>query len=219
MKSKHTVSFILLLLLLTPNFAHSESEYTVFDDKMLLDGYAKKYADESKETLLEMIKDDTLTPYMSAAGIRVFRESFSREVFASEKNVIEKILLRRLNKSDSTFVDIEAMHTLCLMDRYKYFESMVPVMIQLLDHYNSAVNELAFNGVQDILASGPKRSREARIVFNTLRKTLFLSRKRLINVKEPDARLKQKLSLLRWAIKILGTEELKRLPSEVIPLL
>ena len=195
---------------------YGESEYTIFDDKMLLDGYAKKYADESKETLIEMIKDDAITPYMSAAAIRVFRERFSKETFAAEKKIIEKILLHRLNKSDSNFVDIEVMHTLCHMDRYKYFESMVPIMIQLLDHYNNTVSELAFQSINDIIASGSKRSREARIVFNTLRKILFLSRKKLANTKEPGARLKQKLELLRWSIKILGSQELQRLPREII---
>ncbi len=61
--------------------------------------------------------------------------------------------------------------------------------------------------------------REARIVFDTLRKILFLSRKRLGNITVPNKRLKQKLELLRWSIRILGTQELKRLPSEVINLL
>ena len=219
MKLRRFMFLTFFLFSLLPIRGYGESEYTIFDDKMLLDGYAKKYTDEPKETLIEMIKDDAITPYMSAAAIRVFRERFSKETFAAEKKIIEKILLHRLNKSDSNFVDIEVMHTLCHMDRYKYFESMVPIMIQLLDHYNNTVSELAFQGINDIIASGSKRSREARIVFNTLRKILFLSRKKLANTKEPGARLKQKLELLRWSIKILGSQELHRLPPEIIDFL
>ena len=141
------LAFILVNILFTaflPLRAFSQPEYAIFDDKMLLDGYAKKYADESKETVLAMMRDDGLTPYMSAAAVRVFREKFSKEIFAPQKSIIEKILLHRLNKSDSNFVKIEVMFTLCTMDRYKYFESMVPAMVQLLDHYNNTVSELAF---------------------------------------------------------------------------
>jgi len=61
--------------------------------------------------------------------------------------------------------------------------------------------------------------REARIVFNTLRKMFFLSRNRLQNITTPDLNLQQKIDLLRWSIRILGTQELKRLPPEVINLL
>ena len=128
------------------------------------------------------------------------------------------MLIRRLNRTDSAFVQVEIMHTLCLMDRYKYFKSMVPALIQKLDHYNSVVNELAYYGLNNI-TSGHDRPREARIVFNALRDILFLSRKRLGNIKDPDERLTQKLKLLRWSIKILGNEELRKLPKEVINLL
>ncbi len=193
--------------------------YTIFDDKALLDGYANKYAQEPKETLLAIIKDDSLSPYESAAAIRVFRERFGQEVFAGEKRAAEKILLLRMNRTDSTFVQIEAMHALCLMDRYKYFGAMIPALIQELDHYNTTANELAFKGIDNIIKSGHNRPREARIVFNTLRKIFFLSRKKLQNVKEPGPKLKQKLELLRWSIKILGSQELKKLPSEIINLL
>ncbi len=192
---------------------------TIFDDQMLLKGYTKKYSDLSKETLLAMIKDDTLTPYRSAAAIRVFKEQFIAEVVSREKKVIEKILLRRLHRTDSPFVQVEIMHTLCQMDRYRYFKPMVPALIQKLDHYNSAVNEIAFSSLNQIIKAGSNRNREARIVFNTLRKILFLSRKRLAAIKEPDPRLTKKLKLLRWSIKVLGNQELKKLPKEVISLL
>ena len=96
---------------------------------------------------------------------------------------------------------------------------MVPPLIYKLDHYNKAVNEIAYNSLQDIIKTPTNKPREARIIFSTLRKILFLSRRRLTNVTEPDERLKQKLSLLRWSIKILGSQELRRLPKEVINLL
>jgi len=192
---------------------------TIFDDQMLLKGYTEKYSDLSKEILLAMIKDDTLTSYRSAAAIRVFRKKFSSEIVSREKKIIEKTLLRRLHRTDSPFVQVEIMHTLCQMDRYHYFKSMVPALIQKLDHYNTAVNEIAFDSLNEIIEAGSNRNREARIVFNTLRKILFLSRKRLATVKEPDAKLAKKLKLLRWSIKVLGNQELKKLPKEVINLL
>lgn len=199
--------------------AHPQTEYTIFDDKALLDGYAKKYAGETKEILLEMIKDDGLASYKCAAAIHVFKERFGKEIFSPEKNSVEKILLHRLAKTDSNFVEIEIMHTLCIIDRYKYFDAMIPVLIQLVDHYNETVSELAYNSTKDTIDSGYNRSREARIVFNVLRRMLFLSRKKLQDVKEPSLRLKRKLELLRWSIKVLGTQELKKLPAEVINLL
>ncbi len=191
----------------------------LFDDTMQLDGHSRQLAEEPMDILLAMIKDDTLMPYQTAAAVRVFREKFSQEIFSRDKILAEKSLLRRLNLSDSSFVQVEIMHTLCLMNRYKYFNSMVPALFQKLDHYNKTVNDLAFSSLSEILEKGSNKTSEARVVFNTLRKMLFLSRKRLAEVKEPDARLRQKIELLRWSIKILGTEELKRLPSEVIRLL
>ena len=191
----------------------------IFDDKALLAGYAEKYEDEPRDILLAMITDDSLGAYKCAAAVRVFKERFSAEVFSKEKNAVEKILLRRLNRTDSTFVEVEIMHTLCLMDRYKYFSSLVPILIQKLDHYNEAVNEMAYMSLMDIIDMGHGRTREARIIFNILRKVLFLSRKKLSTIKEPGPRLKQKLELLRWSIKVLGSQELKRLPKEVINLL
>jgi len=200
--------------------AHQEnSSNTIFDDKMLLEGYAQRYSELSKEILLEMIKDDNLSSYKTTAAVRVFNETYSSEVVYREKKIVEKILLRRLSRTNSPFVQVEIMYTLCKMDRYRYFKAMVPALIQKMDHYNSTVNELAFESLNDIVESSPNRPREARIVFNTLRKILFLSRKRLANINEPGPRLKQKLKLIRWSMKILGSQELKRLPSEVINLL
>ncbi len=195
------------------------SDYTIFDDKMLLEGYAKKYREFSEEIVMEMIKDDTLSPYKTAAAIRVFREKFSADIVSREKKMAEKFLLRRFKLTDSAFVEVEIMHALCAMDRYRYFPTMVPALIQKLNHYNSVVNEIAFNGLEDLTKDSGKRPREARVVFNTLRKMLFLSRKRLENVSTPDERLSMKLKLLRWSIKVLGPQELKKLPKEVIGLL
>ena len=115
----------------------STSYETIFDDKMLLDGYRKKFNNLSKDITLEMIKDDSLPSYKMAAAVRTFKERFSHEIVAREKIFLEKILLRRLNRSDSAFVQVEVMDTLCRMDRYRYFEAMVPVLIQKLDHYNN----------------------------------------------------------------------------------
>ena len=96
---------------------------------------------------------------------------------------------------------------------------MVPALIQKLDHYNSTVDELAYDSLKDLTAKEHTRAREARIVFHSLRKILFLSRRRLANMTEPTPSLNQKLELLRWAIKILGTDQLNHLPREVIHLL
>ena len=193
--------------------------YQIFDDKMILEGYAKKYHDLPKAILLEMIKDDTLSSYKMAAAVRVLKEKYSTEIVSREKGLVEKILIRRLNRNDSPFVQVEIMHTLCRIDRYRYFKSMVPILIQKMDHYNTTINEIAFHALEDLISTEDNRSREARIVFGTLRNVLFLSRKRLADVKEPDGKLSQKLKLLRWAIKILGTDVLKALPKEVLNLL
>jgi hypothetical protein len=221
--------FILLVFILglsIPAFSQeavldkdNKDNETIFDDAMLLDGYTEKYKSLSKDVLVEMIKDDTLNSYRMAAAVRAFKERFSQEVVSREKIIIEKILLRRLNRDSSPFVQVQIMDALCRMDRYRYFESMVPVLIGKLDHYNQAVNDTAFEALQYLLKRGNNRAREARIVFNTIRKTLFLSRKRLRNITEPSPKLKQKLEVLRWSIKVLGTQELKRLPPEVLGLL
>ena len=203
-----------------PPDVSSTSTSPIFDDKLLLNGYSEKYRAHSKEILIEMIKDETLTSYKVAAAIRVFREKYADEIFLAEKGGVEKILLRRLHRDDSPFVQVEIMETLCRLDRYRYFRSMIPGLIQKLDHYNSTVNEIAFAGLEQLLSgSNSHNSREARIVFNTLRQVLFLMRKRLAGVKEPNLLLKQKLQLLRWSLKILGTQEIQRLPKEVINLL
>ncbi|MCA9405891.1 MAG: hypothetical protein KC684_05095 [Candidatus Omnitrophica bacterium] len=196
-----------------------DGQYTIFDDSLLLKGYANTYRELPKDIILEMIKDDTLNPFKTAAAVKVLREEYGAGIVSSEKKGVERILLRRLSRTDSAFVQVQIMHTLCKIDRYRYFQSMVPALIQKLDHYNSTVNETAFEALNDLIESGSNRAREARIVFNTLRKGLFLSRKRLETVKEPGPKLRQKLKLIRWCIKILGNAELKRLPKEVINLL
>lgn len=213
---------VLILSLLTavamPSIAQTENQNPIFDDKQMLEGYAKQYADEPKDVLLAMINDDTLSAYRTAAAIRVFNEKFSQTVFAKEKIYFEKALLRRLDRTTSVFVEIEIRYGLCKMDRYKYFESMMIPLLHRLDHYNKIVNEFSYAYIDAIIKSGQNRSREARIVFNTLRKMLFLSHKKIKENTPPDERLKQKIELLRWSIKILGNQELQRLPSEVINL-
>ena len=190
----------------------------IFDDNALLEGYSQKYADENKDILLAMIADDSLGSYKCTAAVRVFKKKYANEVLSNEKSNIIKILIRRLNRSDSPFVQVEIMHSLIVLDRYQYFESMIPALIQKMDHYNSVVSTMAYVDLGEITKNS-LYPREARIVFDTLRKIFFLSRNRLQNVTTPDEYLRHKLDLLRWSIKILGTQELKRLPSEVINLL
>ena len=95
---------------------------------------------------------------------------------------------------------------------------MVPALIQKMDHYNSVVSQMAYEDLLNI-TKDDTRTREARIIFETLRKIFFLSRNRLQNITTLNTNLSQKIELLRWSIRILGTQELKRLPSEVINLL
>lgn len=199
--------------------ANSRISSIIFDDKMLLDQYAKRYELLSKEVILEMVKDETLTPYKSAAAIRVFREVYAKDLFLRDKRIMEKVLLRRINREESPFVQVELLFTLCKLDRYRYFKSTIPALIQKLDHYNTTVNELSYEAINNIIETGSNRTREARIVFNMLRKMMFLTRKRLVNIKEPGPQLSRKLKLLRWSIKVLGNQELQRLPKEVINLL
>jgi len=194
------------------------SSGAIFDDKALLDGYAQKYADESRDILLAMIADDSLGSYKCSAAVRVFKEKYANEVLSNEKANIIRVLIKRLNHSDSPFVQVEIMHALVILDRYQYFESMVPALIQKMDHYNSVVSDMANEELLDITKDS-LYPREARIVFETLRKIFFLSRNRLQSISAPDENLQHKLDLLRWSIRILGTQELKRLPSEVINLL
>lgn len=199
--------------------ADTEPSQSIFDDKQQLNGFAERYQQEPMGVIIAMVKDETLDPYRTAAAVRVFRENYYDQVFLRDKVILEKTLLRRLSRTDSPFLEVEIMHALCLLNRYKYFNSMVPALIQKLDHYNSTVDELAYESLMDLADKEHAKPREARIVFNSLRKMLFLSRRRLANVTEPSPQLKQKLELLRWAIKILGTEELNRLPREVLHLL
>ncbi len=195
-----------------------ENSQAIFDDHALINGYTDKFADEPKEVLLTMIADDSIGPYKCTAAVRVFKQKYGREILSTEKAGVLKVFLRRLNHTDSPFVKVEIMHTLIILDHYQYFESMMPTLIQKLDHYNAVVRDLAYQDIQDIIKDND-HPREARIVFNTLRKIFFLARNRLNDVHTVDEKLKQKLSILRWAIKVLGTQELRRLPSEVIRLL
>ena len=203
----------------TTNSISAVNPYTIFDDKTLLDGYTEKYNNFSKFVLLEMVQDDSLSSYQIAAAVRAFKQKYSKEIVSDEKTSTERILLRRLNINTSPFVQTEIMHTLCKIDRYKYFESMFPIIIQKLTHYNKVVNDIAFESLNDLIQTGNNRPREARIVFNMLRKILFLSRKTLADVQEPNEKLKKQLSILRWSIKVLGIQELQKLPKEVLDLL
>ncbi len=220
---KKNICFITLLILalhiFSPNIALGQtSQHGIFDDQKLLDGYAKKYTDEPKDVLLAMISDETISQYQVAAAVRVFRENFAQIIFSREKKLAIRTLIRRLSRTNSIFIRIEIMCTLCEMDRYKYFKSMMPNLIRDLDHYNRTANALAFKYINQIIESGQNRPREARIIFTTLRKLLFLSRKKIRNINKPDERLKQKIELLRWSMKILGKQELKRLPPESLHL-
>ncbi len=192
---------------------------TIFDDTLLLEGFTQRYRNESQDTLFAMIQDETLDDMKIAAAVRAFRLEYALKIFSREKEQAEITLIRQLNRSDSPFVSVEIMHTLCLIDRYKYFHIFVPQLIQKLDHYNETINGSAYAAINEIIEKGNNRSREARIVFNTLRKILFLSRRRLAQIKTPDTRLAQKLKILKWSIKVLGSQEIKRLPKEAINLL
>lgn len=194
------------------------TEHVLFDDRYMLEGRAEEFAREPKEVIQAMLRDDALDHMKMAAAVRVLREKHIATMLRREKIITEKYLLRRLNRSESPFVEIEVMHTLCQLDRYQYFAALVPDLIQKMEHYNSTISNLAYEAIDSLIHNSSK-TREARYVFNTLRKNLFLSRKRLENMTEPDKRLSQKLKLLRWSIKILGTQELNRLPKEVIHLL
>ena len=191
----------------------------IFDDKALIQGYADKLANASKDLLLAMINDDDLSAYKKAASVRVFRDKFASQLVSHERSIVERVLLRQLQRSGSVHLQIEIMHALVLMDRFRYFDTMVPLLIQKMDHYDPYVNELAYAALEDVNSSGAQRAREARIEFNTLRKIFFLSRKKLQASDPSDLKLRNKLQLLRWSIKVLGTEELKSLPPEVISLM
>jgi hypothetical protein len=191
----------------------------IFDDKFLIEGYAAKIAPAPKDVLLAMINDTTIPAYRKAAAVRVFRERFASQIVEKEKSIIERFLLRQLERTDSPHVQIEVMHTLIVIDRYRYFDAMVPALIQKIDHYDKYVSELAYKSLEHINELGNQRAREARIEFNTLRKIFFLTRRKLAEADEGDPKLKYKLELLRWSVKVLGTGELKNLPKEVLNLM
>ena len=86
---------------------------SIFDDKKLLEGFAKHYKEESKNTLLAMIQDETVDDIKIAAAVRAFREEFALEIFSKEKENAIHILIRQLNRADSAFIDVEIMWTLC----------------------------------------------------------------------------------------------------------
>jgi len=192
---------------------------TIFDDTLLMEGFTQRYQQESKDTLFAMIQDETLEDIKIAAAVKAFRLKYALTIFSKEKEAAAHLLLRQFNRTDSAFIAVEIMHTLCLMDRYKYFDAFTPQLIQKLDHYNDTINAAAYAAITEIIEKGNNRAREARIIFNTLRKILFLSRRRLAIVKQPDERLSQKLKILRWSIKVLGSQEIKRLPKEMWHLL
>src|SRR5208283_4649289 len=108
---KNIYFLLLLLTLFFPNPAWSQDKDdinptdiasgAIFDDKALLEGYAQKYADENKDILLAMIADDSLGAYKCTAAVRVFKEKYANEVLSNEKTNIIRILIRRLNRSDS----------------------------------------------------------------------------------------------------------------------
>jgi hypothetical protein len=226
MKNLYFLLLFFVLLLNAPLWAQDKDDINeadiasgaIFDDKALLEGYTQKYADESRDILLAMIADDSLGSYKCTAAVRVFKEKYANGVLSNEKSNIIRILIRRLNHSDSPFVQVEIMHALVVLDRYQYFVTMVPALIQKMDHYNPVVSSMAYEDLLGITKDS-LYPREARIVFETLRKIFFLSRNRLQNITTPDENLRQKLDLMRWSIRILGTQELKRLPAEVINLL
>ncbi len=190
-----------------------------FDDQFLIQGFSDRYLEEDLDTLLAMIQDETIPDIKAAGAVRALREKYALNIFNKDKAAAERVLLKTYNRSDSAFLHVELMQTLVLMDRYKYYATFVPRLLLKLDHYNDAINLSAFNGMNNIIVHGNNRAREARIVFNTLRKMLFLKKRRLANVTEPDERLKQKIEILKWSIKILGAQELDRLPKEVLNLL
>ncbi len=192
---------------------------TFFDDGLMIKGFTERYLEEERDTLLAMIQDETITDIKVAAAIRAFRQKYLLDTFLRDKTNAVRVLLRVFNRSDSAFIQVETMHTVCLMDRYNYFEPMVPQLVLKMDHYNEAVSQAAYEAMMVIIAQGNNRAREARIVFNTLRKTLFLSRLRLARMETPDTRTRQKIDVLKWSIKVLGSQELKRLPKEVLHLL
>jgi len=190
-----------------------------FNDQLLINGYAQKYETRPLSVLFAMLRDDTLSSIKTAAATLVLRETYSDQLFKEDKALAEKILWRRLNRTESSFVQVEAMHTLCRLNRYQYFKPLVPALILKMEHYDPTVKEMAARAIFDIINRGKDTAWEARIVFQTQRKVFFLNRKKLREAAEQDPIFKDKIKILKWTIKILGSEELKALPKELIPLL
>lgn len=212
---KKIICGVLISCLLTvPAFAQD-----IFDDRALLEGFIDKYQNVPKEILLEMIIDDSLNNFKSAAAVKVLKDNYGLEIVSKEKKRVERILARRLKETSSPFVQVEIFSTLVMIDRYKYFKPMVPLLVSKLNHYNEVVYDMAYTNLMAIIEEGSDRPREARIIFNALRKILFLSRNRLADVETPDKKLANKIELLRWSIKVLGNEYLKQLPNEALNLL
>ncbi|MBF0483948.1 MAG: hypothetical protein HQL25_04515 [Candidatus Omnitrophica bacterium] len=202
-----------------PVHAAEPTQDYLLDDRKQIDEYTEKFRQIPKDILWEMIKDDTLNPLKTTAALRVMNQDFVKTMVQSERQQYERKLLRNLSKSDSPFIQVETMYGICVANRYEYFDSMVPALIQKLNHYNTGVNLLAYENLNKLLLDGQNRPREARVVFNTLRKILFLSRIKLETITTPEPKLDRQLKILRWAIKVLGNQELQRLPREVIHLL
>ena len=198
---------------------YPDDNYPIFNDKLLIEGYAGKLAATSKDAILAMINDDTLVAYRKAAAVRVFRTRFAPQIVTRERAIVERAFLRQLELATSIYVQIELMNCLVTLDRYRYFEPMVPSLIQKIDHYDATASDMAYKSLLDINDSGTQRAREARIEFNTLRKIFFLMRKKLEAADPADIRIKNKIDLLKWSVKVLGTDELKNLPKEVINLM
>jgi hypothetical protein len=223
--SNRVLLAVCLILALVPARSFAEDAASaqvvtdIFDDKALIDGYSAKLANASKDLLLAMINDDELNVHKKTAAVIVFRDKFAAQTVSKEKIIVERVFLRQLQKVNSVYFQIVIMRTLVIIDRYKYFDSMVPLLIQKMDHYDPYVNELAYSALEDINSVGSQRPREARIILNTLRKIFFLSRKKIAKEDVSEPKLRNKLQLLRWAIKVLGVDELKTLPSEVIGLM
>ena len=220
MKNKYLL--LILLLLIMPYEALAQRQMkslNIFDDRMHLKGLVDKYKDVPKEILLEMIKDETLTDFKTAAAINIFKNRYAEEVVTKEKKRAERILSRKIKNTRSPFVQVEAMAALIRIDRYKYFKPLIPAMISKLNHYNEVVYTLSFDNLSFLIENENTRAREAKIIFNTLRKMLFLSRNHLGNTSEIQTQLANKLTLLRWSIKTLGNESLKKLPKEILNLL
>ncbi|MBF0388443.1 MAG: hypothetical protein HQL20_11460 [Candidatus Omnitrophica bacterium] len=220
-----SIRFVLVILFLvglsSPVVAQvvPDDNYPIFNDKLLIEGYAGKLSSTTKDVILAMINDDALVPYRKAAAIRVFRTRYAASTVTRERSIVEKLFLRQLERTSSAYVQIELMHSLITLDRYRYFDAMLPVLIKKIDHYDGTASEMAYKAIVDINDAGSQRSREARIEFNTLIKMLFLTRKKLDGADPQEARLKMKLELLRWSVKVLGTDELKNIPKEVISLM